>query len=398
MIYNRRMKRISAGLCAAVAAILSVAALPTLCACNKGENNENGYSCSFFAMDTAARLAAANVNKTDFEKLSDRVERFLSAAENSLSVSRSNSYIAGFNSAAAGATVELDEISYEALTLAKEVYAETGGYFNPAVYYCEDVYGFAARPQSAGSMPYDREGDTPTLPDNKYVTAFRELAEHFSEVEIFQLDGAYYATKPDFTVSVEGDDNEYSLALDLGGIAKGWCVDKVNEMLAEAGIEYGFFSFGLSSMGVKAHPKGDGNYNVAVGDPRGNGLYTSFKMKNANLSTSGDNHAYYTVDGTRYCHIISPLTGSPIRTGVASVTVVGGGAGRSDALTTALMAMGKERAAQFINENLADCKVVMLIFEEGAGKVLTNAPDYFAIENGNYVLANTVEDGKIVLN
>lgn len=373
---------------------VTAASLSTLCACS----GKGSFIESFFAMDTAARLAVANVKEADFKALSEEVETFLTSAENSLSCARPNSYICKFNQAAAGATVRLDEITYEVLKLAKEVYIETDGYFNPAVYYCEDLYGFAARPANIASMPYDREDATKALPEEKYITAFKELSERFSEVEIYELDGTYYATKPDFTAKVAGDEREYTLALDLGGIAKGWCVDKVNQMLADAGVEYGYFNFGISSMSVKSRRDGDGNYSVYSGDPRGSGSYVSFKMRNANLSTSGDSVKYYEIDGTRYSHVISPLTGSPVQTGVASVTVVGGSAGRSDALTTALSAMGRERAVEFINERLSDCRVIMLIFEDGVGKVITNAPDYFKILNNNYALANTVENGKIVLN
>lgn len=380
----------------ACCAALAVVPLSATCACK--DSGKSSYYKSFYAMDTAARLFAADVTENDFDALSDKVANFLSSAENSLSVARSNSYVCKFNRAEAGATVEIDQTFYEVLTLAKEVYLETDGCFNPAVYYCEDIYGFAARTAGVGAMPYDREGDSLSLPDGKYVTAFKELAEHFSEVEIFELDGTYYATKPDFTVKVEGDNNEYSLALDLGGIAKGWCVDKVNAMMSEAGMEYGYFNFGESSMGVKKYFGGDNNYSVAAGNPRGSGPYTSFKMQGANLSTSGDNHKYYEIDGARYCHIIDPHTGSPIRTDVATVTIVGGSAGRSDALTTALSTMDMQNAAQFINDKMTDSKVIMLIYKDGAGKVLTNAPDYFKIENKNYTLANTVENGKIKLN
>lgn len=380
------MKRFVA--CVAACAALSLSAF---CACSEKDEG-NVLSHSFYAMDAVARLDAAEVDKADFNALCSEVGAFLSSAENSLSVARSNSSVCKFNQAAAGATVEIDQICYEVLTLAKEVYSETDGYFNPAVYYCEDIYGFAARPEGAGAMPYDRQGDTLSLPEEKYVTAFRELATHFAEVEISQLNGAYYATKPGYTAKIEGDEKEYSLSIDLGGIGKGWCVDKVNTMLAEAGIKYGFFNFGTSSIGVKERNGGDGSYTVSAGDPRGDGTFTSFKIKNANLSTSGDNRQYYEIEGTRYCHIISPETGRPIRTDVATVTIVGGSAGRADALTTALAAMGKERAAEFIDAHLSDCKVIMLVFEDGAGKVLTNAPDYFEIKNKNYVPINRLPD------
>ncbi|MCM1437591.1 MAG: FAD:protein FMN transferase [Roseburia sp.] len=377
-------------------ALAAVMPLSALCAC-KNDDKIYGYSRTFFAMDTTAQLVVANVKEEDFSALSDRVGEFLSNADNSLSAARTNSYIYKFNTAPAGATVGIDEITYEVLTLAKQVYIETDGYFNPAVYYCEDIYRFAARAEGSPAMPYDREGDAPTLPDEKYITAFKQLSEHFSEVEIFEKDGTYYATKPDFTVKAEGDDTEYSLALDTGGIAKGWCADKVNAMLDGANVEYGYFDFGGSSKGIKKYPKGDGSYSVGATDPRSGGVYMSFGLQNSNLSTSGDNNNYYEIDGVRYCHIINPQTGSPVQTGVATVTLVGGSAGRADALTTALAAMGKSRAAQFINEKLTDCKVAMLIFEDGAGKILTNAPDFFKILNKNYTLANTVEDGKIVL-
>ncbi len=356
-------------------AVISVAALSILCACNKDEGSGT-FRREFYAMSAPATLYADKIEEADFEALANEVSAFLYAADSSLSVSVSTSYVSKFNNAAAGETVEIDEITYEVLSLAQEVYAETDGYFNPAVYYSKNIYGFAARP--AGGVP------VPTLPEEKYVTAFKELAEHFSEVEISSSDGTYYATKPDFTAEIEGDNVVYPLALDLGGIAKGWCVDKVNGMLEAAGVEYGYFNFGESSMGVKAYAGGDGNYSVAAGDPRGSGSYAAFKIKNANLSTSGDNRQYYEIDGTRYCHIINPQTGSPIQTGVATVTIVGGSAGRSDALTTALAAMGRERAVEFIKANLTDGKVIMLVFEDGVGKVVTNAPDYFEIINKNY--------------
>lgn len=378
----------------ATAVTLILSAATTLCACK--QQTKDSLNENFFAMGTLGRLVVDGVSQDKFEELSAEVGDMLTAVENSLSASRIDSCIYNFNTAAAGATVQIDQTCYNALSLAKQVYELTGGYFNPAMWYSSDLYGFATRPAGAPAMPYDRQNVTEQLPDEKYVTAFHTLSEHFSEVEISQSYGIYYATKPSFTVEVDGA--AYSLALDLGGIAKGMAVDKVNEIFAKYGVEYGYFNFGESSYSVKKFNGGDGNYTVKADDPRGVGYYASFKMQNVNLSTSGDNRNYYTVDGTRYCHIIDPTTGSPIRTGVASVTVVGGQAGLSDALTTALAAMGSEKAVRFINENLTDCKVIMLVFEDDKDKVITNAPEYFRIEKGNYKLANTVEDGKIILN
>ena len=398
MIYNYRMKFKRACVAAALCAALPLPVALTACV-GVGNNSGSGgdksgsYTQTYYAMDTAARLAVAGVNKEDFEKLSQSVESFLSAAENSLSAARTNSCVYKFNAAPAGTTVEIDQICYEALTVAQTLYESTSGYFNPAVYYCEDIYGFAARPAGAPAMPYDRmAGDAPTLPDEKYVAAFKELSSHFSEVVLSQSDGKYYAFKPNFTVSVEGDENAYSLAIDLGGIAKGWCVDKVNEMLDDAGVAYGYFNFGTSSMGVKKYSGGDGYYTVSTGDPRNeDASYMTFKVQDACFSTSADSRNFYEIDGTRYCHVIDPTTGRPVRTGVASATVVGGTAAQADAFTTAIMAMGEERAVEFINGGYSHLNVAMLIIGgDGAGRIVTNAPTYFTAENNNYQFISAV--------
>ena len=112
-------------------------------------------------------------------------------------------------------------------------------------------------------------------------------------------------------------------------------------------------------MAVKSHFE-QGAYNMGFVDPRSpqRDPYFMTKIRNEKLSTSGDNEQRYFIDGVRYCHIIDPTTGKPIRTGIMSATVIGGSAAEDDALTTAIMAMGKERASNFIKEKLTDRKVV----------------------------------------
>lgn len=109
---------------------------------------------------------------------------------------------------------------------------------------------------------------------------------------------------------------------------------------------------------VKGYTDG-GSYNVGFAGPRSpmREPYLYTKIQGEKLSTSGDNEQVYSIGGKRYCHIIDPTTGKPVQTGIMSVTVIGGSAAEDDALTTAIMAMGKERAVQFIEEKLADRKV-----------------------------------------
>ena len=60
--------------------------------------------------------------------------------------------------------------------------------------------------------------------------------------------------------------------------------------------------------------------------------------------------------------------------------------------------MGVQKATEFVNAELSDRKVVMLVFEGEEGKIITNCLDELTIRNSAYPIANTVVDGKIVLN
>lgn len=303
----------------------------------------------------------------------------ISDANASLSVSVENSPVSAFNSADAGEEVELDKISYDVLTLAKSVYELTDGYYNPAVYHCADLYGFTP------SSSHDPEKDG--LPDEAAVSAFKGLAANFGDLGLYEREGAYFARKPDAVASVDGV--EYSMKIDLGGIGKGWCADEIERIMTDGDINYGYFSFGSSSMSIANYltaEGGDGEYTVGANDPRGKGSAFSLKLANTRLSTSADNEQYFMLDGVRYCHIIDPSTGSPVQTGIASVTVIGGSAAEDDAITTALIAMGKDKAIEFIRENLADRKVIMIVSEGGEWKIVTNCASDLVQTNQIYTI------------
>lgn len=368
--------------------------------------------------DTTARLVVtANfANEANMRRLSElgaAVESFLGELESSLSSSVEGSCISRFNAAEAGAEVEIDELTYTVLSQAVEMYEFSDGCYNPAVYYSVDLFGFSPRFNEltwqaplTSRRPYDRlteNGGAVTAlaaPDEEYVNIFKELASHMSELEVYQREGRYYAAKPAFTVTgPQGD--EYSLALDLGGIGKGYAADVVTSMMAEYGFEYGFFDFGSSSVSALAsHESQSGEWELNLTDPDDpyGGAYARVYISSSALSSSGDYEKCYTLDGVTYCHIINPFTGRPIEYGIAACTVVGGSAARADALTTALSVMGADSAVEFVNGHLRDYKVVMAVRgEDGPCRsVLTNVPDLEF--NPKYVLAGSSDGaGGIVL-
>lgn len=361
---------------------------------------QQSYDTLIYSMGVYASLSVSQLgfSQSKYAKLSNDVEKFLNGVEKSVSTSVQGSCIYEFNGASAGKRVEIDRTAYEILSEAVAMYELTGGKFNPAIWHSSNAYHFAKDAGDGESFNYLKEDGG--LPDEKYAAEFAELASHFGEIDLREEEGKYYATMPFYLGTVQGDTAKYNMRIDLGGIAKGWCADRVNEMMKAAGVKYGNFNFGFSSVAVRKDGSAlNRKYELSAKDPRDtHSAFFSIKIKDTMLSTSGDYEKYYEVDGTRYCHIIDPATGKPIQTGVASVTLIGEGGAKTDALTSALSCMDKQTAVDFINEHLTGYKAVMLVFEDGVGKIITNCPKEIAILNKNYILANTVSHGKIILN
>lgn len=318
--------------------------------------------------------------------LHEEITGLLSSLDSSMNIANENSYISQFNSAEAGSEIEIDKDTYEVLNIAIRMFEETNGYYNPGVYYSVDLYGFGVRSNNE-ARPYDREDPSVELPDNEYVTAFQQLGESFAEVSTYQRDGKYYVSKPEKTVTVAG--HTYSLAMDLGGIGKGYAIDLVDGLIDEAGFEYGYFNFGSSSQAINGSLSDDGMFELSFQNPRkflGAGYLTT-RTANVAISTSGDYILSYTIDGTRYSHIINPKTGAPIRTGIATATVLDGregvySAAESDARTTALCAMGVEKATEYMNELTEKGIKVAFLHENGIGWLNF----YTNMEEGTYTL------------
>lgn len=287
-----------------------------------------------------------------YNSLCEDIDGVLEDINYSLSATLENSSIYKFNAAKAGATVEITQTAYTVLKLTQQIYGFTEGYYNPAVYYSVQAYGFGGAesyPQKAEDLPKD--GD---------IEKYNTLSSAFADLQIYEEDGKYYAVKPETTVEVNGE--TLSLKLDLGGIGKGYAVDIISGLMDGYGFKYGYFNFGGSSIFYKSHYS-EGNYDLAITDPRNiiGGYYMVAPIANQGVSTSGDNAQFYIIDGVRYCHIINPKTGKPVQTGIASATIMGGSAAEDDAYTTAIMAMGKEKAVEFIQTKLTDRRVVFTL-------------------------------------
>ncbi len=157
------------------------------------------------------------------------------------------------------------------------------------------------------------------------------------------------------------------MKLDLGGIAKGYAVDRAIQILLDHGIYDGLVNAGGDIRAMGSH-KGRA-WAVGVQDPRNkDNLLYRLEVGEAAVATSGDYEKFIILDGQRYCHIIDPRSGLPAA-GVRSVTIAAPSAMLADAYATAVFVLGSDLGLQFL-ESEPDAESLII---DGHGQVLMSS-------------------------
>jgi FAD:protein FMN transferase len=172
--------------------------------------------------------------------------------------------------------------------------------------------------------------------------------------------------------------SQKGVRIDLGGIAKGYSVDKGIEVLQSFGFTRAYVSAGGDSRII-----GDRfgkPWMVGIRDPRkGEGsVITKIPLADAAISTSGDYERFFEENGVRYHHIIDPRTGHSASK-VRSATVIGPYATRTDGLSKTAFVLGPEKAMEIYNRiDDIDAIIVKLdgtvIYSKGIEPAKTVAP------------------------
>jgi FAD:protein FMN transferase len=132
------------------------------------------------------------------------------------------------------------------------------------------------------------------------------------------------------------------MALDPGGVGKGYALDAAARVLRERGFKTALLDFGgqIAALGA---PRGERGWRVAISHPlRRDEPAMTLLLNDASLSTSANAERGLTVDGRTLGHVIDPATGRPVSWQGSASALARSGA-EADAFSTALMVMGPER-------------------------------------------------------
>ena len=130
------------------------------------------------------------------------------------------------------------------------------------------------------------------------------------------------------------------MQIGLGGVAKGYALDRAHDLLVRAGHQ-DFMLYAGGQVLVRGL-RGDRKWRVGIQHPRESRYFAFVEVTNASVATSGDYEHAFTYEGRRYHHILDPETGFPSERS-ASVTVIAPTGLWADAVDTAVFIMGPER-------------------------------------------------------
>jgi thiamine biosynthesis lipoprotein len=135
--------------------------------------------------------------------------------------------------------------------------------------------------------------------------------------------------------------------IDLGGIAKGYAVDRSIDLLQQAGVSNAIVSAGGDTRVIGR--RWDRAWKIGIRNPRQrDSIVSMVPLENSAISTSGDYERFFEEDGVRYHHILNPDTGKSSHE-VQSSSIIGTDATDTDALSTSVFVLGVQQGIQLIN-------------------------------------------------
>jgi thiamine biosynthesis lipoprotein len=261
---------------------------------------------------TADERAALSAFEAVFDEF-DRLDALMS-------VWKEGSDIERLNRAAGEKPVPVSPEVREVLSMARQASEWTEGRFDVTFGALSGLWKF----------DHDLDGN---IPARKDVAARLSLIDH-RKLEVNEQAGTAFLARK-------------GMRAHLGGIGKGYAVDRAASILRGRGLK----DFMIQSGGdlYVAGQRSDRPWRAGIQDPRGPAgtVFAAMDLTDSAFSTSGDYERFFIKDGRRYHHIIDPDLGEPAH-GSRSVTIVTPRAVVADSLSTGIFVLGPEKGMALI--------------------------------------------------
>lgn len=177
------------------------------------------------------------------------------------------------------------------------------------------------------------------------------------------------------------------MRLDLGAIAKGYAADEVARILKQKRVKAAVIDLGGNIEVYGKKPDGS-PWRVGIQNPfddRGAYIGVATLPGGSTVVTSGVYERFFIgPDGTRYHHILDTHTGSPVRNGLVSVTVISSSSIDADGMSTTLFALGL-KAGMALVESMPHVEAVF-IDEDKHVYASSGVPSIFRLDDPAFTL------------
>ena len=309
---------------------------------------------SFEAMNTFMSIKSFGKNAQTANKAA---KKKILETEKLISVTDSESQVYKINNCSDSEILLSEELNF-LLSQSLDAASKTNGAFNPFLYPITKEWGFTTK-------NYHVPGDArikELLPLTDYKKANKK------DNVLFRAPG---------------------IQLDFGGIGKGYAGDLAIKTLKENGVTSAVLDLGGNIQLLGSKPDGS-DWNIGLRNPwkADEGPVFALKLSDCAVITSGGYERFFTGDdGKEYIHIFDSSTGRPVDNELVSVTIITKDGITGDLLSTALFAMGKEKAIEFWKsssyydfEIILLCKDMSAVISEGIEKSCTKLADFSKIE------------------
>lgn len=282
------------------------------------------------------------------EKIYKQLFHRLEEIEKKMSHTIASSEISHINKAAGDFPVMVSEDTFFVIESAVSFAYESNGAFNPVMGSLISLWNVNGFDPAADSLPSEQQ-----VSEALQKTDYTKIVLNKESNSVFLPDAG--------------------MALDLGGIAKGWAADELMKLLIINKIPYGIINLGgnIYAYGTKK----DGTaWNIGIKNPFDSNAPPALKIEayNTSIVTSGVYERFFVKDGVMYHHILDSTNGYPIQNDLVSVTIVHDSSMAADSLSTMIFALGKEKGSAYLEEKKLKGILITKEYEVYASKEIKN--------------------------
>lgn len=245
--------------------------------------------------------------------------------EKQLSLYIEDSDIDKINKNAGLSAVKVNDFTFELIKTAKELSEKSEGLFDITIAPLTLLWGVTS--------------ENPKVPSEAEINEVLALID-YNNIVLDEAEKTVFLSKK-------------GMALDLGGIAKGYIVKSIKEIYEKHGVASAMVSLGgnIYTHGLK--PDG-AEFTLGIRNPNNinaSSYMGTLKSTGDVVATTGAYERYFEEDGKIYSHILSLSTGYPVESDLLSVTVIAEDGGLADYLSTTLFIAGKDNIYSYLNRD-----------------------------------------------